>query len=374
MNRILIGLLLFTATCFSQKITVADLEIKLDANKTEELMYGFAAGDRIVLTITATGAALPEASVLQYPDILKYKGQNIKDEKQEIKVTDKSVFVFRFANSTKAKRNCRVSIIRIPKNSDTRNFNTAVKWAMVPDTIWNSYTKDVVTGYDTLRVQKTRRVVASESKYEEVVLDKNQRVGAKTGMGDTRGAVAFSLPVNMITKDETKKLVAWAYWVGVGEESNDYWKQNRKLLIETVKGVGTYYFTPLGGLAAGAATGLLLPSNGEDVQYALTDEANKKLFLEGKPGKPFDDGKGIAGYKRFIDGKLLQGSFYMALANDNYVQPIDVTVKVSAIIEHIKYKDEKYMDADITPRYEKKIVREPKVTMVKKPVTFDYKP
>lgn len=365
--------LLMSGLCFGQKITVADVQLKLEGNKTEELLYGFAAGDRIILTITADGATLGEASVSQYPDVLKYKGQNIKDEKQELTVANKSVYVFRFVNTAKGKRNCHVSIQRIPKNTGLRNFNTAVKWAMVTDTVYTSSTKDVVVGYDTLQVQKTHRVVASESKYEEIVLDKSQRVGAKSGLGDTRSAVAFSLPINVVGKDETKKVVAWAYWVGVGEESNEYWKQNRKLLIETAKGVATYFTTPLGGLAAGALTGLVLPANGEDVQYALTDEANKNLFLGGKPNKPFDGGKGVAGYKRFVDGKLLQGSFYMALANDNYVQPIDVNVKVSAIIEHIKYKDEKYMDTAITPRYEKKIMRTPEVTIVKKPVTFDYK-
>lgn len=373
MKKFLMICLLMSGLCFGQKVTVADVQLKLEGNKTEELMYGFAAGDRIILTITADGAALGEARVLQYPDVLKFKGQNIKEDKQELTVTNKSVYVFRFANTTKGKRNCHITIQRIPKNANTRTFNTAIKWAMVPDTVWVMGTKDAVVGYDTLHVQKTHRVIASESKYEEIVLDKSQRVGAKSGLGDTRSAVAFSLPTNVISKDETKKVVAWAYWVGVGEESNEYWKQNRKLLIETAKGVATYFTTPLGGLAAGAVTGLLLPSNGEDVQYALTDEANKTLFLDGRPNKPLDGGKGIAGYKRFIEGKLLQGSFYMALANDNYVQPIDVNVKVSAIVEHIKYKDEKYMDTTITPRYEKKIVRTPEVTTVKKPVTFDYK-
>jgi hypothetical protein len=55
------------------------------------------------------------------------------------------------------------------------------------------------------------------------------------------------------------------------------------------------------------------------------------------------------------------------------VQPIDVNVKVSAIIEHIKYKNENYTDRVITPRYEKKIVKEPQINTAKVPVTFDMK-
>ncbi|MFP9115538.1 hypothetical protein ACLI1A_16485 [Flavobacterium sp. RHBU_3] len=374
MKKLLALCLFMGSLCYGQKITVAELQIKLEGNKTEEVMYGFAAGDRVILTLKAEGASLAEVSVLQYPDVLKYKGQNIKEEKKEFTVIDKSVYVFRFNNTTRGKRTCNVTITRIPAGSDTRNFNTAVKWATVQDTVWTSVDKDVLTGYDSLRVQKTRRVIASENRYEEMILDKSQRVGAKaTNLGDTRSFVAFTLPENTVTKDETKKVVAWAYWVGVGEESNEFWKQNRKMIVGAVQTATTYFTSPLGGVAAGAVTNLVLPVNGEDVEYALTNEANKKLFMEGKECKPYDNGKGIAAYKRFIDAKMLQGTYYMALANDNLVQPIDVNVKVSAIIEHIKYKDEKYTDYTVTPRYEKKSVKQPQITSVKIPVTFDHK-
>lgn len=374
MKKLLVVCLFIGSLCYGQKITVAELQIKLDGNKTEEVMYGFAAGDRVILTLKADGASLAEVSVLQYPDVLKYKGQNIKEEKKEFTVIDKSVYVFRFNNTARGNRTCNVTITRIPSGSDTRNFNTAIKWITVQDTVWTSVTKDILTGYDSVRVQKARRAIASENRYEEMILDKSQRVGAKaTNLGDTRSFVAFTLPENVVTKDETKKVVAWAYWVGVGEESNEFWKQNRKMIVGAVQTATTYFTSPLGGVAAGAVTNLVLPVNGEDVEYALTNEPNKKLFMEGKECKPFDNGKGIAAYKRFIDAKMLQGTYYIALANDNLVQPIDVNVKISAIIEHIKYKDEKYTDYNVTPRYEKKPVKEPQITSVKVPVTFDHK-
>jgi hypothetical protein len=375
MKNILYVLLLVSGVCLGQKIAVADLQLKLEPAGTQELLYGFAEGDRVIFTVEeANGNYVSEVSVMQYPETYKYKGQNIKKEKeQEFTVTNKSVFAFRFSNTTKGKRVCNITIVRIPKNKDTKDFNTAVKWVTRQDTIWKSVTKDVVTGYDTLFVQKTRRAVASEKKYEEIVLDKSQRVSAKSSMGDTKSAIDFTLPVNYVAKDETKKVIAWAYWVGVGEESNEYWKQNRKMIVGAVQGAATYFSTPLGGIAAGLATNLLLPSNGEDVHYALVNEANNKLFLADKPFKSYDSGKGVAAYKRFTDTKMLQGKFLMALANDNLIQSIDVNVKVSAIVEHIKYKDEKFTDTTITPRYAKKIVSEPEIVSNKIPVTFDYK-
>jgi hypothetical protein len=243
----------------------------------------------------------------------------------------------------------------------------------VQDTTWNALVKDVVSGYDTISVQKTRKAILSEKRYEEMVLDKSQRVDSRTTLGQNKTSVAFTLPANYIGKDETKKVIAWAYWVGVGEESNEFWKQNRKLIVGAVQGTASYFTTPLGGIAAGALTNLMLPTNGEDVEYALVNEQNNKLLFQDKTYKSIDNGKGIAAYKRFTDNNVLQGKYYVALINDNYVQPIDVNVKVSAIVEHIKYKEEKYTDRVITPRYEKKIIKEPQIITRTIPVPFDYK-
>ncbi|MFP9117743.1 hypothetical protein ACLI08_08145 [Flavobacterium sp. RNTU_13] len=374
MKQFLLGcLLLIAGGSFGQKITVAELQLKLEGNKTEEIMYGFAAGDRVIVALKADGSALGEVSILQYPDVLKFRGQNIREEKCEFTATDKGVFVFRFTNTARGKRTMNVTIQRVPDGSATRNFNTAVKWATVQDTAWTAVTKDVMVGYDTLKVQKTRKVVASENRYEELVIDKSQRVNAKSSFSATRTFVEFSLPVNEVTKYESKKVVAWAYWVGVGEESNEFWKQNRKMIVGAVQGATTFFTTPLGGIAAGAVTNLVLPVNGEDVEYAISNEQAKNLFMAQKDYKAYDNGKGIAAYKRFTESKLQQGKFYVLLVNDNLVQPIDVNVKVSAIIEHIKYKDEKYTDYEVKPRYEKKIVKEPQISSAKVPVTYDYR-
>lgn len=374
MNKLLLCLL-FSGLCFGQKITVAELNLKLDGNTQEEALYGFAAGDKIILSMEATGSAFGEVKVYQYPntDVPVYVATAVKEEKKEITVLNKSVYIFRFKNTATGKRSLNVTIQRVPKNSSTKDFNTAIKWVSVNDTTYTHEVKNVVVGYDTLHTQKTRRVVASEQKYEEVVMDKSQRVSAKTSFGDTRTSVYFTLPVNVEKPNETKKVVAWAYWVGVGEESNEFWKQNRSMIVGAVKGAAAYFSTPLGGIAAGAIVNLALPLNGEDVEYALVNEANNKLFTAGKACKSFDSGKGIAAYKRFTDTAMLQGTFYVALGNDNIVQPIDVNVKVSAIIEHIKYKDEKYTDTTVTPRYEKKTVQNMVLSLKMIPVTFDHK-
>lgn len=375
MKNAIFAFLLVYNICYGQKINVADLQLKLEPGATEELYYGFADGDKVIFNIEeANGNYISEVSVMQYPDVHKYKRQNLtKVKAQEFTVTSKSVFVFRFHNATKGVRVCAISISRTPKNAETKNFNTAVKWIVKQDTIYKSAAVDVVSAYDTLYTQKSRRVKVSERKIEEIVLDKSQRVSAKTGMGSTKTSIDFTLPLNYITKDETKKVVAWAYWIGVGEESNEFWKQNRKMIVGAVQGAASYFSTPLGGIAAGTITNLVIPVIGEDVQYALNNEANNALFLSGKAHRSYDSGIGTAAYKRFTDIHMQQGRFFVGLVNDNLIQPIDVNVKVSAIIEHIKYNDEKYTDITITPRHTKKTVSEPEIVSNKIPVTFDNK-
>lgn len=374
MNKFL-ALLLFTGLCFGQKTVVADLQLRINPAAAEELYYSFAEGDRVLLTVEEeNGNAIDEVTVLEYPETYKYKGHDVKKEKnREFIINNKAVYKFRFSNTAKEVRLCNVKIQRIAASKKTESHVTSVKWVTVQDTVWTSLTKDVVVGYDTLKVQKSRRVAYYEKKYEELVIDKSQRVESKSTLGETRTGVMFTLPANLTGKDETKKVVAWAYWVGVGKESNEYWNQNRKMIVGAVQGAASYFTTPLGGIAAGAITNLMLPSNGEDVEYVLVNEHNGKLLFQDKTYKSFDSGKGIAAYKRFTDNTMLQGKYYLVLMNDNYVQAIDVNVKVSAIVEHIKYKDEKFTDLTVNPRYEKKIVNEPHIISSKIPVSSGFR-
>lgn len=376
MNKITLLFLLTVNVLFAQKnITVAEIAVQVKPGTTEELVYGFAEGDQILLTFEEeNGKKLNEVSVSEFPDILKFKAMDVKKiKKQTVVVNHKAVYKFLFKNTDKEPKQLSVLIQRKPATEENRNFNTTVKWVTEQDTTWNSFTKEVVVGYDTLYVRKTRKVVTFEKKYEEMVVDKSQRVSAKTSLDPSQSGIFFALPGNSITADESKKVVAWAYWVGVGKESNDYWQQNRKVIVGAVQGATTIFTSPLGGLAAGAVTNLALPSIGEDVEYALVNEENKKLYLQGKPIKSYDFGKGIATSKRFTEPGMLQGKFYVMLKNDNYVQPIDVNVKVSAIVEHKKFKEETYMDKQISPKYEKKILSEPNIVTRKFPATFDYK-
>ncbi|MCL9804481.1 hypothetical protein NAT51_03045 [Flavobacterium amniphilum] len=354
-------------------IDVTEQTIKIGALSETELIYGFAQGDQIVFNFNeVNGKELKELHILDFPGTLKFSDFKAKKiENKVFNVDEKSIYRFKFYNSALSGRICKIKIQRIPKEEKFINFNTAIKWIVKQDTTWNVYTENILIKQDSIKIPGIRKVLASEEIREEIILDKVQRVHSTTNENGNKTAVFFTLPNNTLTNYESKNVIAWAYWVGVNEESNIAWKNNQRTISTTVKSIAGLTTSPLGALALGAVTDLALPSTGEDVAYGLVDETNKDLFFSGKQYRGFDFGKGIGGYKSFTNQNVLQGKYYIVLSNDNLMQGIDANIKVSAIVEHKKFKDEKYTEYKITPIYEKKILKEPIIKTTKIPVNFD---
>ena len=169
----------------------------------------------------------------------------------------------------------------------------------------------------------------------------------------------------LIAKKRTKRRV----WVGVGEEANQAWQANVKTIQSVVKMGAVTFTTPLGALAIGAVVDLLTPKLGEDVYYAVADEQNKNLFMAGLAFRAWDNGKGVAGYKKFSGPSLCQGTYFICMSNDNYRQGIDATVKVIAIVERSEYEDKTYPEMLVNPSHEKQLNKEPVIRTYKAPVT-----
>lgn len=364
--------LFVSAASFSQDIVdVTDQTIKIGGLKEEQLLFGFAEGDRIIFNFKEIdGKELKELEILEYPASSKYSDyKTSKVENKTITVGKKSVYIFRFKNSSLAGRVCKIQVQRIPASQATKSFNSTVTWAKQQDTTWNTLTKDVVVGYDTVYSQKTKRELVKTEQSEELIMTKMQRVHSTTNENGNKTWVYFSLPQNQLYGNTTKKVIAWAYWVGVGEEANQAWKSNAKTISSLVKGAATYYTTPLGALAIGAITDLAIPKVGEDVFYAVTDQQNKDLFMGGYQYRLVDQGKGVAGYKKFTHPGLCQGTYFICLSNDNVMQGVDADIKVVAIVEANTYEDRTFTDADVKPRVEKQLYKEPQVTSNLVPVT-----
>ncbi|MBQ0116905.1 MAG: hypothetical protein KBS98_03185 [Flavobacterium sp.] len=377
MRKILcVGMLAFTVFSFAQKrVQLSSQQLVINPLKAQTFWYGFELDDEVeVVMRVADGSQMPEISLMSYPkEVLLKRNEKKKTIKESVKIHKKGVYFIEVKNMFKDKVAVELELYRKPKTKDTQRFDTSVRWVKEQQTQIKKVEETVTVGYDTTLVFVPEKVVVSQKKQEELLLDKTLRVPAYTTFDSNKTAVFLSLPEPVDTELESKKVVAWAYWVGVGKESNDFWNQNRKMIVGAVQGTATIFTTPLGGIAAGLVTNMALPTQGEDVKYALVDQKNKNLFMEGKDFVHQDYGVGIASYKRFTADKLMKGAYYVVLENDNLVQGIDVNVKVSAIVEHIKYKNIQKRVAQIAPLKQTRIVEKPQIVEVEIPVTSDYK-
>lgn len=354
-----------------EAVDVTDQTIKITAFSERELLFGFAAGDKIIFNFEEeNNKELKEIQIIEYPNNSKFSDfKTRKIENKVFSVNKQSILIFKFKNEALGGRICKIKIQRIPASENTKNFNCAVSWVTKQDTTWNSYTKDVIIGYDTTYQKKTRRELVRSEQREEQVFEKNQRVHSTSNSNGNKTSFFFTLPNNQITTYEHKKVISWAYWIGVGDEANEAWQKNVKAIGQLVKNAASAYTTPLGAFAIGAVTELMSTSIGEDVSYYVVDELNKNLFHQGVQFYTFDHGKGVTGYRKFTDQSLCQGMYHICLSNDNVMMGINTTVKVSAIIQTDIYEDKTYVEEIVNPKFEKQLFKDPVINTYNMPVT-----
>lgn len=377
--RPIIFLLLLTTiqTCAQPSIEVADLTFKLKSGANDTLYFGFAAGDQVIFSFEETdGKGLKEVTVFGFPRQKIYAGYEISQLiDKSLVVLKESVLGFTFQNANLAKAKVvHVVIHRVPAQAATEKFDTKVHWIEKIDTTWGDFVNQSVIEYDTTFNRSYEWVYDHTEQEEIMVMDKSQRVHSLASLQNVQTFLSFKLPQNQSTDEMSTKVGAWAYWIGVGKESNDAWQQNKKAISKSVETIAGYAFSPLGALAAGVVVNLSLPSMGEDVSYELVSPSNHILKSEKKEYIRLDYGKGVGGYKRFSDPAVCQGTYYVEMENDNYIQEIDVNLKVSAIIEK---KINRKIETVIPIVHEKtviKSVRTPILKPIKVPTTSSQVP
>ncbi len=347
-----------------ERILVAEGTIKISALSEESLYYGFAPGDKVIFNLKVDKRKeLKEFEIMEYPfssRLKDFKTSSIQNK--TLSTVKETIFKFRFYNGRLGKRVCSYTIYRIPASDEFKDFNTTVSWITKTDTVWKTFTKNVVVGYDTTLFKQVKKVEVKRTKEEVLLTDKIERVHSTTNSNGNKTWIHFTLPNSKREENKTSQIIAWAYWVGVGEEANTAWAENSKGIKDIVNVTATAFTTPLGALAIGAITDLVMPKMGEDVYYALTDLQSKNLFMAGNSFYVIDKGKGVAGYKRMLDPDLCKGTYFLCFSNDNIMQGVDVNIKVVAIKETIIYEDREEIISKVTPRNEKQIFSEPEIT------------
>lgn len=338
--------------CFSQSsIELTDQTVKVGAGGTEELFLGFEKGDKISFSFRELkGKVIKEIEITALPENVKFSDSKTSSTTKVINVSERGVYRFRFKNGSLSPRICKVHIERIPLNEENRNFNSQVIWKTVYDTTFIPYKEDSLIGYDTLFFQKTVKELDTTTYREDIVMDRNERVHSYLNPNSSYTSVRVNLPRNKIEKYRKEKTTSWAYWIGVGDESSQVYARNVKAIGEVAQGVVSFYTTPLGGLAVGAVTDLMIPIQGEDVYYAFISNSEEcQKFLSGNSFLQWNKGKGVASYGAY--STHLNDSFFIGLNNDNNTLGIDVNIKISVIREIKTFKDVTYDEMSVTPKY-----------------------
>lgn len=335
-------------------VQVYEGTLKIKPMQDENLYFGFAAGDQIVIHLSETGKKeLKQFEVLELPNSSKYTESDfsqIKDKR--IAVNQKSVYQFTIKNGSLSNRTCKIKISRVPADEKTANFNTGWKWITVFDTTYVPFAEDSIVGYDTLSTKRVARNLLSSELKEYDFLDKTVNVPARgiVKHDNPRMCVPINLPKLESSETCKQEVMAWAYWMGVGPSADNFFSRNKGTLVNLS---GLLTANPLAKLALGVATALVIPDDSkiDPVWYAVTDEAGKAAFMEGKDFHALDYGRGKGSYARFSDADQCQGPYYVCIKNENLHNSVDVTVKAVAIVKVETYKEKDHERTKTTPRY-----------------------
>jgi hypothetical protein len=353
MKKIIIGLLFISLNSYSQieQVDVADLTLKVGAASTKEIFYGFSKGDIIFFNFKElNGKPLKEIEITELPTnskFMDFKTTTIVDK--EIKVNKTAVYKFSFKNTTLKGKVCKVYIKRLPKTEDLIDFNTEWEWKTLYDTIYTAYTIDSLTGYDTSYVTKSRKELYQTDTLVTELFSKKETVHSTTNLNhNSYSNLNVNLPNNTFSPNastpyETTNVIAWSYWIGVGQQSTEQYEATNRKMENGISALAA--LSGYGALASFAITGVSMfkPINtGDNVGYKFKYVRNGQTYT-------FDSGDGISASGR--NTKLTQGGFTIQLYNDNFKDAINVTVKVVAIQLHKKWHDVEFQEMVIKPNY-----------------------
>ena len=374
---LMLSLVCLQSQAQQKRIEVADLTLKIGIGKTEVMHYGFEKEDEIIFNFEdQNGKPITEIEVLEGTNNSKFKDfKTASVSNKRIKVNQRSVYSFIFKNTAALVRIVNVKIERIPSKKEHINFNTNWVYKTVYDTSYLSFTEDSLVGYDTTKYTLPEKKLVKTELKEEMLLQRTEKVHSSLSLkhsNKTTITVDFPMPKKEVYKEE--KVISWAYWIGVGQESRTAFAENIKNVSKLASTTANLLsLNPLVGFAIGTVGNLIVPTSGDDVNYAfMSDYTNAEAFMNSQTYSQFQTGKGVAAYGKME--KMPSGRFYIGLLNDNAINAIDVDVKIVVIKEVKTYQNIEIPKFTARPKYltvtKKKSVISERQTMVNAPQLY----
>ena len=310
---LVLSLCLFSITIFGQSIIdISENTIKVSALEEQVLYYGFAQGDQLIFNFeTIDGKELKEIEIIEMPTSSKFADyKSIKIVNKTLNIVRDGIYKFRFYNSSLAKRICKIKIQRIPISDKTKNFNSSVYWKTLRDT--------------TYTPREERYLSKSENVVKEIY-SSNPQISSTNALNGNKNyqIVNFDLPENT---------VSWSFYIGTGNEGKAAYDKARDNFTEEAASSFSK-LSVYGPMAALAFTGVSFFNKiqGEDnVKYWFLNDINSvNLFQSGQAFYSYKMGDVVNEASQMTSP--LNGKIYLALLNDNTIDPIKVTLKITAI-------------------------------------------
>ena len=315
MKQIYLLLLLVFSTQLKAEtdpINIADLNFKIAAMSTHHMAYGLAEGDKIIINYSEErGKKLKNFEILEYKASKLYSDFNVYTiNEKEITIKKTGIYIFKFENSSLARRICNFKIDRLPASEDLAAFNTTVKQRILTDT--------------TYTVRQEEYVKSEAYKVKEIA--KNQHFYVNSGSnamfkgGKSRVALPFNLPSNT---------VKWYYTVSSFRDNDlvERTKEQVNLVSDLSKLVDSS-----GGLGF-AIDQLANPPGADYCDVYLIDHTNLSIFLNKNAFRHFSIGtrENIIAANVEVGSKFDQ-QMYLGIKNPDSTYGINVLVSIAAIV------------------------------------------
>ncbi|WP_207426599.1 hypothetical protein [Pedobacter sp. SYSU D00535] len=309
----LLLMLALSQLAFAQTlIDVTDQTLKIAARTEEDFFYSFAEGDKIIISLQELNEKeLKSFEVVELPGntvFADYKTTRINSK--TLKANKNSIYKFSISNSSLSGRVCKLKIQRVPFRPANATHNTSVYREVRGDSVFFSITERYLKRSDTVAVSLVNQI-AKVSSRSALNQNSNQTI------------VDFTLPAGT---------VSWAYYIGVGTEGMKAEAEARSKFLNTSASLLSK-FEGYGTMAALALYGI----NAFD--KAQGDDNVKYWFLPGwEQVQKYRRGQKFTHYKQgnVVNDAVqmkspVTGKIFLALENDNLIEPIDVLVKVTAV-------------------------------------------
>lgn len=313
MKAYLLLICLSTTVIFGQtKISLLESTKKISPISEENIFVGLHAGDVLVINVEELNTKeLKEIELIEYPSnskFLDYKTPRI-DNKQ-ITINNTGIYKLRISNSAVSGRVCRINLDRIPAEN-TQNFNTTVHWKTVTDT--------------TFYTEKEKYLISTDTTFSDFY-SSTAFISSQNALNGNKNSqiISFDLPINTSS---------WSFYIGTGNEGKAEYERAQKQFINSASKAALQIpgYGPMAALALTGVSYINQVQGADNVKYwflSSVDDVQRFnsdiTFYQYKKGDVVNEAAQIK--------SPLKGRVYIALLNDNTIDPINVMMKATAMI------------------------------------------